>query len=193
MNFVNTVSRNAFVYTEFHSSWNPFLCNEFTPSHMNLTCYVAIAKEVEQNGGLSVAHALQRECGLAIQGLIKKTPVLLSSWTGRTSGRRVWVYWKNEQEDNIEDGSVVEIGAEIMVWAVEASEGEPSWFKKSFSSLVCLSDQCGKVKKWQGPPIDQKVEVFAVDDPGSDRWKTTLPKLGNERMRNGSFLTGSRR
>ena len=55
-----------------------------------------------------------------------------------TSGRRVWVYWKNEQEDDIEDGSVAEIGAEIMVWAVEAGEGEPSWFKKSFSPVLSV-------------------------------------------------------
>ena len=34
-----------------------------------------------------------------------------------------------------------------------------------------------------------KVEVFAVDDRGSGRWKTTRPKTGNGGMQDGSFST----
>ena len=49
-----------------------------------------------------------------------------------------------------------------------------------------MAEIAAEIMVWEGyevtGPFDQKIEVFAVDDPGSDRWKTTRPRTGNERM-----------
>ena len=48
------------------------------------------------------------------------------------------------------------------------------------------------VGNWRGDRAKRaNIVVFAVDDPGSDRLKTTRPKTGNEQKRDGPFSTGN--
>ena len=51
---------------------------------------------------------------------------------------------------------------------------------KSMAEMIAAEIMVGRLSK---------IEVFAVDDWGSDRWKTTRPKIGNGGMRDGSFST----